>query len=243
MNKRMNIGILLIAIFFLSTPVIGQTLILTNGTVLEGKFIGGTQESIIMEVAGETKVYALSEVESLFFGADTEPAESATMQATTVIIPAGTRILVALDQDMVTGRVSSGAHFTATLQANIMAGQHVVVSKGARFYGKVVEAHRAGRVVGIASLQLTLTDVEIDSQLHPVLTDIFGLKGSRSGTLGKIAAGMAIGAIADGRSGVDDGAAIGAAAAVLTPGRQIQIPTGALIEFRTLYERTVIINR
>ncbi len=237
MQKHLRLGsLLLFGFLMLATSAFGQTIRLTNGDVVNGRYLGGTQDNIIFEVGGETKIYSIYEIESLEFGPILEEEVENTV---TVMVPAGTLILVKLDQALTTGRTREGERFIATLETDIAVDGYVLAAKGTKFHGKVVESRKAGRLVGRASLQIMLTDIVIDNQLRPVSTDTFGLEGSRSGTLAKMAAGAAIGGIASGRSGANTGLAVGAAAAVLTSGNQIQLPQGALIEFHLLNQRTV----
>ena len=241
LNKRNPLvaAFLILSFSLFITPAFGQTLKLMNGDVVTGRYLGGTQDSIIFEVGGETKIYSIYEIDSLEFG---QPLTEESPNVTTLTVPAGTLILVKLDQALTTGRTRDGERFIATLQTDIAIDGYILATRGTKFHGKVVESHKAGRIAGRASLQITLTDIVIDNQLRPLSTDTFGIEGSRSGTLAKMAAGAAIGGIADGRSGVNDGLAVGAAAAVLTSGNQIQLPEGALVEFHLLNQRTITLS-
>ncbi len=235
-------GLLLLGLVLLVTPATAQTLTLVDGETIQGLYMGGTQETIIMEVNGEMQIFSITEVESLSF--DYESVSAAAAEAapvTTITVPAGTVILVKMDQTIVTGRNKAGERFTATLEADIVADGFLLAPRGTKFYGKIVEARKAGRLAGKASLQLTLTDVMIDNQLRPLITDSFGIEGERSGALKKMAVGAAVGGVASGSSGLNEGAAVGLAAAVMTPGNQIQLPQGALIEFRLANQRTITI--
>ena len=234
--------LLLLGLVLFVNPATAQTLTLVDGQTIQGRYLGGTQETIIMEINGETQIFNITEVESLSF--DYESVSAAAAQAApenTITVPAGTLILVKMDQTIVTGRNRAGERFTATLEADIVADGFLVAPRGTKFYGKIVEARKAGRLAGKASLQLTLTDVMIDNQLRPLITDSFGIEGERSGALKKMAVGAAVGGIAHGEGGLKEGAAVGLAAAAMTPGNQIQLPQGALIEFRLQNQRTITI--
>ncbi len=234
--------LLLLGLVLLVNPATAQTLTLVDGETIQGRYMGGTQETIIFEVNGETQIFSITEVESLSF--DYESVSAAAAQAapvTTITVPAGTLILVKLDQTIVTGRNKAGERFTATLEADVVVEGYVIGPRGTKLYGKIVEAQKGGRLARVASLQLTLTDFMVDNQLRPMHTDVFGVEGTRQGTLAKIAVGAAVGGIAGGESGLNEGAAVGLAAAAMTPGNQIQLPKGALIEFRLLNQRTITI--
>lgn len=234
--------LLLLGLAFLITPATAQTLTLVGGETISGRYMGGTQETIIFEVNGETQIFNLTEVESLTF--DYESVSAAAAQAApenTITVPAGTLIMVKLDQTIVTGRNKAGERFTATLETDVVIEGYVIAPRGTKLYGKIVEAQKGGRLARKASLQLTLTDVMVDNQLRPIHTDMFGVEGERSGTLKKMAVGAAIGGIAAGDDGLNEGAAYGLAAAAMTPGNQIQLPQGALIDFHLANQRTITI--
>ena len=234
--------LLLLGLVLLVHPATAQTLTLVDGETIQGRYMGGTQETIIFEVNGETHIFSITEVESLTFDYESVSAAEAQAAVTTITVPAGTVILVKMDQTIVTGRNKAGERFTATLEADIVADGFLLATRGTKFYGKIVESRKAGRLAGKASLQLTLTDVMIDNQLRPLITDSFGIEGERSGVLKKMAVGAAVGGIAAGSSGLNEGAAVGLASAAMTPGHQIQLPKGALIEFRLQNQRTISIS-
>ena len=97
--------LLLLGLVLLVNPATAQTLTLVDGQTIQGRYMGGTQETIIFEVNGETQIFSITEVESLSF--DYESVSAAAAQAapvTTITVPAGTLILVKLDQTIVTGR-------------------------------------------------------------------------------------------------------------------------------------------
>jgi hypothetical protein len=131
-----------------------------------------------------------------------------------------------------TGQTKSGAKFTAALQTDLVVGNTVVAPAGATVYGRVVESKKAGRLVGKAKLTIELTDLKINNQLQPIVTEQLSSTGERQGTLKKVGAGAAVGGIADGEDGAKTGAAVGLGAAVLSKGKQIHVPAGTVIEFR-----------
>jgi hypothetical protein len=98
----------------------------------------------------------------------------------------------------------TGDAFTATLAEPVVVNGLVVARRGETVGGRVVEAHKAGRVEGTSSLKLELTELGIaDGQQIPMHTQLIQRNGNTS--VGRDAA--AIGAT----TGI--GAAIGAGAA------------------------------
>ncbi len=155
---------------------------------------------------------------------------------TTVSAPAGTRLLVRMDQAVNSGQAKTGDRFTATLDAAISVGGAIVVPSGATVYGRIKEARAARRIRGRAKLVLELSDITIAGQLYPNLTDDLGLEGDASGTVKKVGAAALIGAAAGDAAA---GAAVGGGLALLTRGSQIEVPAETLLEFRTQQPLTV----
>ncbi len=157
-------------------------------------------------------------------------------------LAAGTAVTVRTTNSLSTKSVQSGETFTASLEEPIMDGSRVVAPKGATVYGKVVNADPGGRVKGVASLTVRLTELQTASGDRVAInTDSYGVEAKTSkkkdATKVGIASGVgaAIGAIAGGGSGAAKGAGIGAGAgagAVLaTRGDPAVIPSESVITF------------
>ena len=165
-------------------------------------------------------------------------------------LPAGTALTVRTTNSLSTKSVQSGETFTASLEDPIMDGSRVVAQKGATVYGKVVNADTGGRVKGVASLTIRLTELQTaDGQRLAINTDSYGVQAKttkkKDATKVGIASGVgaAIGAIAGGGDGAAKGAGIGAGAgagAVLaTRGDPAVIPSESVITFSLTESVTV----
>jgi hypothetical protein len=225
---------------------------LKDGQVFQGTYKSGSATTIIFEVDGADQTFAVESIMSLTFQRKAPKPEPAKQQAKPQTAPpsppsgpvsvnAGTRLMIKTQSTLVTDKTKTGDRFTATLEADLVVNGETVAPQGSTVYGRVTESFKAGRVVGRAKLVLELTDLMINNQLYPLVSEQLGYEGERSGTLRKIAVGTAAGAVIDGGDGAGTGAAVGAGAAVLTKGRQIEIPSGAILEFRTT--QPVTINR
>jgi hypothetical protein len=178
------------------------------------------------------------------------PAAPAPRQVT---LPAGTTVKVRTTNTLSTKTVQSGETFTASLEEPIVDGTWVVAEKGATVYGKVVNADAGGRVKGVASLTVRLTELQTaDGQRIAINTDTRGAQAKSSkkkdATKVGIAAGVgaAIGAIAGGGSGAAKGAGIGAGAGtgvvLATHGDPAVIPSESVLTF-TLSEPLTITEK
>lgn len=167
-----------------------------------------------------------------------------------VTLKEGSVIAVRLGETLNSEKNQVGDSFSATLSEPIVIDGLVIAERGARVSGKVVDADRAGRVKGVAALQLALTEVTTaDNQRVPIVTDAFLKKGpdTTKSDVAKvgIAAGIgaAIGAIAGGGKGAAIGAGAGGAAGtggvLATRGKPAILPAETLVRFRVTQAVTI----
>jgi hypothetical protein len=242
----------IVTLLGLEVSSLADILELKNGTVLDGKYAGGTAGTIRFENAAGLQVIEISQVIALTFtttGTPTAPAPTAAApvaptpapapaaQPQAATLPAGTTLLVRL-MDSVSSRNAPGANFTTKLEYDLPAGGTAVVKGGTIIYGRVQSSSEAGRAVGRSTLDLRLTQMVIAGQPVPIMTSGYQQAGQAS--IAKAAkgaaAGAAIGAIA-GNAG--KGAAIGATAGALTRGQTITVTPGTLLEFTLMQPVTL----
>ena len=96
-----------------------------------------------------------------------------------VTVPAGTVMMVKTGEK-VSSSDKAGRNFSATLEANLLAGDDVVAKAGTQVYGQVVGSKKVGRgiVVQHSDLVLTLTQVNIEGTLYPIQTGSFSEKST-----------------------------------------------------------------
>jgi len=156
-----------------------------------------------------------------------------------VNVPAGTRLLVRMNDTVDSSRSRVGTIFTATLQTNLTVGNDVIAPAGTRVHGRLAQASGAGRAAGRSELQLELTDIIINATAFPILTGDYSVQGCNAlgGTARRTALGAglgtAIGAIGGNAGrGAAIGAVSGGGASLLTRGEQVRIPAETILEFR-----------
>jgi hypothetical protein len=235
-----------------------DTLQLKNGTVVQGKYLGGSERALQFEVGGKIELYPVADVLSVTFtgtpasmnapaapamnNAALTPRPAAPAAATGVTVPAGTRLVVRMIDGVDSATNHVGDKFRASLESDLVANGVVVAPKGADVYGRLAEAQQAGRIAGKAELKLELTDIMIQNRMQPLMTGEYELAGeARGGSTARRAAGGAavgavIGALAGGGKGAAIGAGVGAGAGtavnVATRGEQVRVPSETLLEFR-----------
>jgi len=158
-----------------------------------------------------------------------------------ISVPAGTALQVALDSALSSGKNNAGDKFEATLAAPLTIEGTTVLEKGTKVHGRVVDAKESGRVKGLASITLTLTDVEQNGKTTSITTKQWSQEAENTkkrdvGIVGGAAAvGTAIGAIAGGKKGAAEGAAIGGGAGagtvLATKGKEVELGAEARLKF------------
>ncbi len=170
-----------------------------------------------------------------------------------VLVPAGTRILIRMNNSIDSNKQQAGYKFTATLETNLQANNTVVARRGTPVYGVLTVASSAGKMKGSSQLGLELTDIYINTASYPLLTSMYQITGSGEGskTARKVVSGAGLGALIGGIAGGGKGAGIGAlvgagagtAVAATKSGQQLSIPSESLLEFRLLQPTSLPISR
>lgn len=170
------------------------------------------------------------------------PAPAPAPKPMALVIPAGTVIPVRLDEDLGSKISQTGDTFTASVSDDVLVGDQVVIAKGARAIGTVVDAQPLGKVKGAASLDIRLERVTTKSGSVAISTISIDKseKGKGKRTAIMAGGGAGLGALIGGLAGGGKGAAIGAlagggagtAGGVFTGNKQIVLPAETLLNFR-----------
>ena len=263
MKKPVKVALLVAVTLAAINPTRADVLELKNGTILNGKYVGGTGATVRFEALGGIQVLPTSEIVALTFtstgGATAVPATAPPPSqppasvappttavpaavAKNVALPAGTLLLVRM-KDSISSKNKAGTPFTTKLEYDLFVNGTKVVPAGAVIYGKVLSSTQARRAVGQSTLDLRLTQIAIGETPVTIATTGFQQAGEKSikDSARGAAAGAAIGAIADGGDGAATGAAIGATAAALKKGQSITISPGTLIEFNLTQPCTITV--
>lgn len=212
----------------------GDTLQLADGGLLEGEFIGSSNQIIMFKCGSDIEAYPHGEVVAIFLsaGMETVEASAASTQGATVVAPAGTRLLIRMSDSIDTSQHPVGHRFRAQLESALVVDGVTVAPANTIVYGRVASASQAGRLAGSSELTIEFSDIMINEQLYPIATtNLQAQSGNEAATtLRRTAGAAAIGALIDGKKGARTGAKVGAGASLLTPGASINIPRGTLIE-------------
>ena len=238
---------LLIALCLGATVTWADSLELKNGSLIKGRYLGGTGTEIRFQVGSSVQRYEVADLVSLKFESETRVSETppkrdhANETTGSVIVPAGTRLSVRTIDAIDSAKNHVGDRFEASLEEPLTVDGKVVLPKGASVYGRLEEAKTSGTFTGRSELRLALTEIVVNGQTVPLVSREYELSGKSRGastakrTVGGAAVGSIIGAIAGGGKGAAIGAGVGGAAGagseIITKGDQVKIPSETLLDF------------
>jgi hypothetical protein len=217
-----------------------DTLELKNGSVIKGKFKGGTETEISFLVGSTLQKYNVQDIVSLKFDSegatpdttpdkttDTPPSKSSSSlpddpgtvahvepKPANVTIPAGTPISVRTIDAIDSTYNLPGDRFQASLEEPLTVDGNVVVAKDALVYGRLTQSKESGTFTGRSQLRLELTGIVVNGKVVPIVTGGYEVIGKSRGssTAKRTIAGAALGSIIGAATDGGQGAAIGASA-------------------------------
>ena len=175
-----------------------DTLQLKNGSLIKGKFLGGTQTEISFQVGSTVQKYNVADIVSLKFdseGAASAPApqpqsslpdDPATVahvetKPAYVTIPAGTRISVRTIDTIDSAYNLVGDRFQASLEEPLTLEGNLVVAKDSPVYGRLTQSKESGTFTGRSQLRLELTGIVVNGKMVPVVTGEYEVTGKSRG--------------------------------------------------------------
>ena len=224
----------MVTVFFFGATIMADTLELSDGTILEGDFVGSSNGVIMFNTGDGIEAYPEDQVAGVFFssGAENAAAQASAPPAPSLTVPVGTRLVIRTVEDVDTRRHGAGHRFRGQLENAITADGVTVAPRGSFVHGVIAAASSAGNVAGSASLSMEFTDIVINDDLYPIATTALQSQTAGEGgrTVRRTARAAAVGALIDGSSGARTGAKVGAGVSILTSGANINVPRGTLLE-------------
>lgn len=162
--------------------------------------------------------------------AATVVSKSGTREGT---IPAGTRVVAALQSTVSTERNDAGDRIELIVRDPVDLAEGGMLPEGAQIEGQVTHSEGGGRIAGAPELTLRFTQLVVDGRSYPITAEPFRVRGksdaaeSAAEIGGGAVVGGIIGAVAGSAvKGAVVGAVLGTGVAVATKGNQIVLPAG-----------------
>jgi hypothetical protein len=229
----------------LPMPVSGDTLLMRDGTRVEGDIVSIKGRTITFKHAdGVSRRYFTSQVEGISF-VSAERANPRAVNGRRLDAPAGTQIVVRTTEAIDSRNAGPDQVFSAIVDEPVadLSG-HVIIPQGSSAQ-LVIRQVTSGGTTGSPEMVLDIQSITIDGRRYVVSTADVNIDsgtgvGANKRTAEAVGAGAAlgtvIGAIAGGAKGAAIGGLVGAAggagAQVLTKGRDVKVPAETAITFR-----------
>lgn len=235
MTKR-----LLICCLAIASALPADTLLLRNGSTINGKFVSGDSRSVRFATGSQVNTYDLTDIDSLKFESAPPPAavpppsasapappppppppepppSAGNTQYSGLAIPAGTDISVRTIDSVDSERDRRGQTYRASIDQPVIVNGQTLVPRGADAVIMLSDSQQSGKIEGKAVLTLELRSITINGRTYDSTSSTVsresGGRGARSAKVigGTAALGAIIGAIAGGGRGAAIGAGSGAA--------------------------------
>ena len=117
-----------IGVMFLSQAILADTLVLKDGSVLQGTFKGATSDAVQFEVNGKVETVMLSNITTLTFSPREDKSAATAVQPVPAVsaaapvaasgpvtVPAGSKLMLKTKDTISTASHKNGSKFTAVL--------------------------------------------------------------------------------------------------------------------------------
>lgn len=247
-------------VFICAALLSADTLVLKNGSTIQGSFVSGADGAVRFSSNGEVNRYDVSQIDFIRFDSnsqsanprrnDTTPDDSHSptrnsdanrTAAPKGTIPAGTNVVVRMIDNVDSQQARVGQTFQASLDQAVMLNGETVLPQGADVTTVLTDAQSSGKFEGKTSLTLDIQSIRANGHEYRVKTtgvaQVSSSRGSKTAKVvgGTAALGAIIGAIAGGGKGAaigaGAGAATGAGVQAVTSGQQVKIPSETRLTF------------
>src|SRR5271154_3240444 len=195
-----------------------DTLQLKNGSLIKGKFLGGTATEISFQVGSTVQKYNVADIVSVKVDSEGGARAPAPQPQSSLPDDPGTVAHIEVKPAYVTipaGTLISVRTIDAIDSTSSFVGD-VIVARDALVYGRLTQSEQSGTFAGRSQLRLELTGIIVNGKMVPVVTGEYEVTGKSRGastakrTAGGAVLGAIIGAVADGGEGAAIGAGVGA---------------------------------
>lgn len=239
----------LVSLFLASMTQIvrADTLVLQDGTRVDGVLVGATAQTITFKDAkGVSHRYKRANIRTLEFATTSQKVATASVQSTQLeTLPSGTEIAVRTNEAIDSKTAKENQAFSAQVDQDVIgSSSNVVIPKGSPAE-LVIRSTSTGGVTGSPEVMLDVQSITIGGQRYLVSTVDLSQKsdtgiGMNKRTAEAIGGGAVLGTIIGAVAGHGKGAAIGAAvgaaggagAQILLKGKEVRVPTETVLKFK-----------
>ena len=245
MNRMIIAAAMCACVVSVAAPASADTLILRDGTRIEGTVVGVVERTITFRGAdGVSRQYQTSQVEALEFPTAAH-AVARPAASNGLVMPAGTEFTVRTVEIIDSQKAGADQTFSALVEKDIAnVSGRVIVPAGSNARLIIRQLSSGGRI-GSPEMALDVESIAVEGRKYLVsTTDLTFVSDTGIGknkrtaetTGGGALIGTIIGAIAGGGKGAAIGAVVGAAggagAQVLTRGKDVRVPRETVLTFR-----------
>lgn len=220
---------------------LADTVMLRNGSVVKGTYLGGTARQVRIDSGDQIRTIDVDDISKIEFTAPASTAAAppppapapaaatAPLQARPSIVtpnaapaaspsgvelPAGTNLVIRMIDGVDSETDQVGKTFAASVDEPVALNGETVIPRGADAVVKLADSKESGKLTGRTELTLELVSVKVNGKMVDVDTQgVSRESSSRGQRTAKVAGGTAaLGAIIGAIAGGGKGAAIGAAA-------------------------------
>ena len=166
--------------------------------------------------------------------------------AKTATIPAGTRLVGALDRSISTAGTDAGASVQLETTTPLRLSDEVIIPAGITIHGEVTHSEGGGRISGAPELTLRFTRLTLEGRDYRIAAEPWRVKGKgdTKESIAEIAGGAVVGGVigavaGSAAKGAVIGGILGTGVAVATKGNQITLSAGQRLRIRLAEPVTV----
>jgi hypothetical protein len=195
MNKKFVFSLLMSVAL-----VHADTLVLRNGSRVDGNFVGGDTRSVRFAVGSQVNTYSLNDVTSITFTSSqtssnysqsqsypppngnsapqSRPPDSYAAPASApqgngpagIQVPPGTQVVVRLIDAVNSDQDRLGQTYRASIDQPVVVNGQTVIPRGADAIATLIDAQKSGRIQGRTVLTLDLKKVTVNDRTYDIVT-------------------------------------------------------------------------
>lgn len=141
--SKLRFSILFPILLLISNALSADVINLKDGTILEGELVGRNNGIVMFRVNGEIRAFPEDDIVALVMEDQSSPAPTTAVQNVVVdrvfTVPAGTRLVISMLEDVDSRRHEVGHQFRAQLESALVVEGVTVARRGTVLHGTILE--------------------------------------------------------------------------------------------------------